>query len=167
MNVKTGMEPQFNIIEEKKLIGKKIEMSFNNNKTRHLWSSFSIEIHKIKNIVGTNKYSLQVYDTSFFKEFNPDKIFCKWALVEVENFDSTPIGMEAFLIPKGLYAIFRYRGHPVNGNTFFQYIFTNWLPNSKYELDNRPHFEILGDKYKNNAPSSEEDIYIPIKIKNS
>jgi AraC family transcriptional regulator len=40
------------------------------------------------------------------------------------------------------------------------------LPLSKeYELDDRPHFEILGDKYKNNDPNSEEEIWIPIKLK--
>jgi hypothetical protein len=30
-------------------------------------------------------------------------------------------------------------------------------------LDNRPHFEILGEKYKNADPDSEEDVYIPVK----
>ena len=47
----------------------------------------------------------------------------------------------------------------------FQYIFTNWLPNSEYELDNRPHFEILGDKYINGSADSEEEIWIPVKYK--
>ncbi len=39
------------------------------------------------------------------------------------------------------------------------------LPNSEYELENRPHFEVLGEKYKNNDPNSEEEIWIPIKKK--
>jgi AraC family transcriptional regulator len=46
---------------------------------------------------------------------------------------------------------------------FFTYIFTRWLPASGYQLDNRPHFEILGDKYKNNDPESEEEIWIPVR----
>ena len=36
---------------------------------------------------------------------------------------------------------------------------------SKYSIDNRPHFEIIGEKYKNNDPNSEEEIWIPIKPK--
>lgn len=40
-----------------------------------------------------------------------------------------------------------------------------WLPASDYNLDNRPHFEVLGEKYKNNDPTSEEEIWIPIKLK--
>jgi AraC family transcriptional regulator len=39
------------------------------------------------------------------------------------------------------------------------------VPASNYDLDDRPHFEILGDKYKNGDPNSEEDIWIPIKPK--
>lgn len=47
----------------------------------------------------------------------------------------------------------------------FEYIFVEWLPDTIYELDNRPHFEILGEKYKNNDPDSEEDLWIPIRDK--
>jgi len=32
-------------------------------------------------------------------------------------------------------------------------------------LDNRPHFEVLGEKYKNGDPESEEEIWIPVKEK--
>jgi len=32
-------------------------------------------------------------------------------------------------------------------------------------LDDRPHFEVLGDKYKNADPDSEEEIWIPIRTK--
>jgi len=38
------------------------------------------------------------------------------------------------------------------------YIFSDWLPKSDYELDEKPHFEILGEKYKNDDPNSEEEI---------
>jgi AraC family transcriptional regulator len=30
-------------------------------------------------------------------------------------------------------------------------------------LDQRPHVEVMGEKYKNNDPDSEEEIWIPIK----
>jgi predicted transcriptional regulator YdeE len=47
-------------------------------------------------------------------------------------------------------------------DTIQNYIYTEWLPASNYELDNRPQFEILGVKYKTNDPNSEEEIWIPI-----
>jgi AraC family transcriptional regulator len=39
------------------------------------------------------------------------------------------------------------------------------MPNSDYVLDNKTHFEILGDKYRNNDPESEEEIWIPVQPK--
>lgn len=35
----------------------------------------------------------------------------------------------------------------------------------EYELDEREHYELLGEKYKNNYPASEEEIYLPIRKK--
>ena len=43
------------------------------------------------------------------------------------------------------------------------FILNSWLPNSEFDIDNRPNFEVLGEKYKRTDPSSEEDIWIPIK----
>ena len=42
---------------------------------------------------------------------------------------------------------------------------TEWLPNSGYEIDNRPHFQVMGETYKNGSPDSEEDFYVPLKLK--
>jgi AraC family transcriptional regulator len=72
--------------------------------------------------------------------------------------------METIILQRGLYAVFDYKGLNTD-NSIFQYILGTWLPTSDYELDNRPHFEVLGDKYKNNDPTSEEEIWIPIKTK--
>ena len=72
--------------------------------------------------------------------------------------------METFTLNGGEYAVFDYKGSS-NDGSIFQYIFMTWLPNSEYQLDNRPHFEVLGEKYKNNDPTTEEEIWIPIKKK--
>ncbi len=65
--------------------------------------------------------------------------------------------------PSGLYAVFIHKGDASTAPKTFEYIFGTWLPNSEYLLDNRPHFEILGEKYKNEDPNSEEEVWIPIK----
>ena len=104
---------------------------------------------------------MQIYDSSYYEEFSPKNEFEKWATVEVENFDTIPNEMKSFTLKKGLYAVFDYRGSS-SDNSIFQYIFREWLPNSPYQIDDRPHFEILGKKYKNNDPTSEEQIWIPI-----
>ena len=71
----------------------------------------------------------------------------KWATVEVMDFDAFPSGMESFTLKGGLYAVFDYKGSSTD-SSIFQYIFQEWLPSSDYELDHRPHFEVLGKKYK-------------------
>ena len=70
--------------------------------------------------------------------------------------------METFDLPGGLYAVFDYKGLSTD-TAIFNYIFNSWLPASRFHLDDRPHFEILGDKYKNGLPDSEEEIWIPIR----
>jgi AraC family transcriptional regulator len=158
------MIPRIEIVAEKKMIGKRIKMSVTNNKTGELWRSFMPKRKEIQSNIGTDVYSLQVFDLSYFDNFNPNTEFEKWALIEVSDFDTVPNDMETFLLEGGLYAVFSYKGSSAD-NSIFQYIFTTWIPSSIYSLDNRPHFEVLGEKYKNNDPSSEEEIWIPIKLK--
>lgn len=104
---------------------------------------------------------MQIYGISYFKELKPESEFEKWATVEVSDFENVPDNMETFLLREGLYAVFDYKGSSSDGS-IYEYIFWQWLPNSPYQIDDRPHFEVLGKKYKNNDPSSEEEIWIPI-----
>lgn len=141
-------------------------MSLANDKTGGLWRSFMPHRKKIRHPLNNDVISLQVYKPDYFKHFDPTNEFDKWATVEVTNFEQIPGEMESFLLPGGLYAVFHYKGSSAD-DSIFLYIFGTWLPNSPYKLDNRPHFEVLGEKYKSNDPSSEEHIWIPIKPKRS
>jgi AraC family transcriptional regulator len=118
---------------------------------------------QVKNNVGNDLYSVEIYnDRDLFANFNPNKEFEKWAAVRVREFDSVPDGMETLIIPEGLYAVFPYKGKASEASDTYRYIFTEWIPNSDYELDNRPHFALMGEKYKNEDPDSEEELWIPI-----
>ena len=159
------MQPRIETLTEKKLVGKRMTMSLVNNKTGELWRSFMPRRREISNNLTSEMFSMQVYDQPI--DFgNLHQEFEKWAVVEVADFGSVPDGMETFTLKSGLYAVFHYKGSSTDTKVF-QYIFGTWLPNSNYELDNRPHFEVLGDKYKNADPNSEEDICIPIKPKDN
>jgi AraC family transcriptional regulator len=160
------MTPKMEILPEKKVIGKRVTMTFTDNKTVELWRSFMPRRQEITNNLTTDLLCMQIYDLSLDSEkFNPNTVFDKWAVVEVSDFENVPQNMEMFTLPTGLYAVFLYRGDARNFSGTFQYIFETWLPNSEYTLDNRPHFEILGEKYKNNSPDSEEEIWVPVKRK--
>lgn len=160
------MKLRIETLTEKKLIGVHLNMSQLQNRTAELWRSFMPRRKEISNTISPDLFSMQIYDESYsFKNFNPAAEFVKWAAVEVSDFETIPPGMKPFTLIGGMYAVFHYKGLPRNGDTFFRSIFGDWIPNSDYELDNRPHFEILGEKYKNDDPDSEEEIWIPVKVK--
>lgn len=155
--------PRIEIFKETKLVGKKMRMSFNENKTFELWQSFSPAIKEIKNLIRPNRFSVEIYpETTFFDNFDPTREYEKWAAAQVSNFDMIPDGMEKLIIPEGLYAIFYYKGKPSEAQETFLYIFGNWLPNSEYKMDARPYFARMGEKYTGEFSDSEEEFWIPI-----
>ena len=158
------MNPRIEILTTKKLVGIRLTMSLSNNKTGDLWQSFMSKRNSIKNTMSNDMISMQVYNSTYFADFSPTKEFEKWATVEVSDFESLPLEMETFILEGGLYAVFDYKGLS-SDPSIFQYIYGKWLPASAYHLDDRPHFEVIGDKYKNNDPNSEEEIWIPIQAK--
>jgi len=159
------MNPRIEELEEKMLIGYNIKMTLSNNKTGQLWGQFAPRIKEIQNRTSEDKISMQMYPPLYYKQFNPNTEFEKWATVEVKDFEHIPNGMKSYTLEKGLYAVFDYKGSSTD-SSIFEYIFSKWLPNSNYEVDDRPHFEVLGSNYKNNNSDSEEEIWIPIREKN-
>jgi len=157
------LRPRIEMLSEKKFVGKRIKMSFSDNKTHELWRSFMPGRRQINNIIGMELYSIEVYEKLYFDNFNPKREFDKWAAVEVMNFDRVPDEMETLNSPRGLYAVFQYKGAASKGAETYQYIYGTWLPESDFLLDNRPHFTVMGEKYKNEDPDSEEEMWIPVK----
>lgn len=160
------MQPIIKNLTEKKLIGHFLEMSFIENKTFQLWNGFMPNRKKISNTINANLYSLEVYAENHFDNFDPSGSFQKWAAVEVSDYSTIPEGMETLIVPDGLYAVFLHIGPASEGHKTYHYIFTEWLPNSEYTVDERPHFAVMNEKYKKDDPASEEEIWIPIKNRN-
>lgn len=158
------MTPRIVISKEKKLIGKQLIMSLSDDKTVELWKDFMPRRKEITNTVNKDLISMVVYNPNHFLNFKPTNQFEKWATVEVSNFNNVPSEMETFTLPTGLYAVFDYKGLNTD-SSIYHYIFGEWINTSDYNIDTRPHFDVLGEKYKNNDPSSEEEIWIPIKLK--
>ncbi len=155
------LQPRIIELQPKTLAGKQVRMNLVQNQTGKLWQSF---MQQRKHLAAANEllYSLQVYSADYFTAFNPANEFTKWALAEVSATAYLPEGFERFHLPGGLYAVFDHKG---SSTEIFQRIFTEWLPQSDYVLDDRPHFELLGEKYRNNSDDSEEEIWIPVRKK--
>ena len=157
------MSPRIEIVQSKKLIGKRTKLTYFIIRIAQLWGSFMPDRKHITNPLTNELIALTLYTADHFTNFELTNEFEKWACVEVADFEKIPTGMEGFVLNGGLYAIFHYRGSSAEIAAFYRSIFEEWLPNSNYTLDQRPHVEVMGEKYKNNEPDSEEEIWIPIK----
>jgi len=147
------------------LIGMSLTMSVANNRVAELWRSFGPRKKEIEDTLSQDSYSLEIYSSGFFQSFDPNKEFEKWAAVKVSPGTPLPEGMRTLTIPESQYAVFEYKGSSSMAASFYQQIYTVWLPASAYALDDRPHFAVMGEKYKNNDPESEEEVWIPISAK--
>ncbi|NUY79796.1 GyrI-like domain-containing protein [Flavobacterium sp. MAH-1] len=147
---------------ETRLIGKKLEMSFAHNTTFELWRSFMPRRNEIRNAHGNDLFSLQIYPANM--DFSDaSRTFEKWAAVAVGCDENIPENMYSLVIPPGKYAVFLHSGPASLAAVTFGYIFNEWLPTSGFTLDDRPHFEILTEKYRHDAIDSEEEVWIPIR----
>jgi AraC family transcriptional regulator len=154
------MHPKFITCSEKKIVGMKSSMHHNQFESIvSLWKRFMPRKKEINTILNNKLIAMQVYS-----DFNDtEKPFDIWAGVEVSNLDNVPEGMISFLIEEADYAVFVHKG--MDAAKTYQRIMSEWLPNSGYEIAERPHFQIMGDRYKNGSATSEEDFYIPIRLK--
>lgn len=161
-----NIDPRIEEVSEKKLIGNRLVMSLSEDRTKELWQGFMSRRKEIGNAINTDLISMQVYERLLsFSEFNDTTQFEKWAVVEVKDYKVLPKGMESYTLFGGLYAVFIHKGLPSAFPKTAQYIYGVWLPHSDYELDHREHFEVLGDRYRKNDDSSEEEVWVPIKNK--
>ncbi|WGD35391.1 GyrI-like domain-containing protein [Olleya sp. YS] len=147
------------------IVGLKDNLTFMTNAqgTANLARQFMPRRHEVLNRVGTQKFSIQMYDEFNLKDMTPHTEYVKWVGVEVSSFETIPEGLETLTIKEGNYAVFNYKGKPEGFLEAWQFIHTNWLPNSEYVLDNRPHFEKLPEDYYPSNPITEEEIWVPIK----
>lgn len=156
------MTPRIELIGKKKLIGLRKNMSLLADQTQQLFGSFMPNRGRIQNTVNGLVVLAKIYPQDYFTRFDPSTAFTKMAAVEVTE----PMDIEGFEYIEteaGLYAIFEHRGGP--GDTaIFEYIFREWLPQSGYDLDNRPHLDIMPADYFI-SEDKREDIMIPVRKK--
>ncbi len=158
-------EPRIKQFEETYLIGMRKLMTLEENTTSKLWRAFMPRLGEIDHIHGAGLYSVQIYPPGF--RFQSRSVpFEKWAAVPAKV-SVPPDGLETLIIPSGLYAVFTHHGPASTFHKTIAHIFGNWLPNSPYEMDQRPQFEIMAPDYLGpDHPDSEEEVWIPLKPKN-
>jgi AraC family transcriptional regulator len=133
--------------------------------TMGLWRSFMPIRHQITNVEGIELYSFEEFPADYFNSYNPEANFTKWAAVKVSDIENLPPTLSILEVPEGLYAVFLHKGPQDEGAKTYQYIFGEWMRQSDYAVDDRPHFAVMDEKYKPNEVDSEEEIWVPVKQK--
>jgi AraC family transcriptional regulator len=157
------MQPRLEALPETTLAGQHRRLSLLADTTAALWRSFGQRLRARPFASSPERYSVQVYDSAYFQAFRPEATFEKWAAVAVAHAADVPADLDLLVLTAGLYAVFDYRGLASAGPAVFRYIMLDWLPASGYELDDRPHFELLSEHYRPDDPAAEEQIWIPVK----
>jgi AraC family transcriptional regulator len=157
------MTPIVKIISDKYMIGMKSMTSLSQYNPFQLWHRFMPRRKEILHIVSAELFSLQVYEAPLsFSTFDEHSFFDMWAAVEVSTIEQIPIEMVSHTIKGGHFVTFTQMGSGVSLSDNFKDIYENWLPTSGYTVDDRTHFQVMGEKYKRNDPLSEEEVWIPI-----
>lgn len=158
------MKYRINQSPEILIVGMKANMSFEtiSEDTGKLSRQFMPRLKEINNRVDDNTLSLQNYDNFDYNNLSPIMTFEKWVGVEVANLDDIPIGMETLTISSGNYLVIDFKGSMQEFVKNWHYIHSQWLPNSEFKLDNRPHFEKLSSKYSPMNVINDEEIWIPV-----
>ena len=158
------LTPQIKQSPNRILIGMSLSMSLVSDKTPQLFRQFMPRRNEILHRINKSVWDLKTYPEDYFRNFSPTSIFTKWALTEVPVVEEIPEGMEVFQLPGGLYAVFHHQGL-MTDNSIFTYIYSDWLPHSMYQLDGRPHFDVLSEKAQIRDPKARQEIWVPIKPK--
>jgi AraC family transcriptional regulator len=157
-------EPRMVEAGERKLVGMSMTTSLADNRNFELWRSFKPKLKGVLKSLNTEFYAVQKYPQGFrMEQFTPETPYEIWAAVESESLWSIPEGLTEFVVPAGWYAVFTYQGDAADFSPVARYIYLTWIPRSGYELDDRVHFAVMGEKYLPNDPRSEEEIWIPVK----
>ncbi len=156
-------EPKILETGVKILVGMRITTTLLEGRESELWRSFRSRASEIPERNGTDFFSVKVYGADYsFSRFDLNAKFDKWAAVEVASLAEVNEDFDQLVIPVGRYAVFIHHGTPAMAAITFGHIFESWLPNSDFEVDHRPHFEVLGEKWSPFDPEAEEEVWVPV-----
>lgn len=157
-----NQQPRIVDLPSRTLLGIKMTTSLAKNDTPALWQSFLSRRKQITGVLSSDLYSAAEYPADYYEAFDPTLEFEKWAAIHVEPGSIVPQGMQTLSIER-LYAVFVHTGPVHTAPATFQYIFTDWMPQSEFVVDQRPHFEIMTEQYRPESEDSTEELYIPVR----
>jgi AraC family transcriptional regulator len=137
------------------VVGLKYHGKNENNEIPQVWEAFHPRIDEIKNMVtDRTAYGISASMDPATGEFDYVAGF------EVSSGDDVPEGMVCFEVPGGKYAVLN-TTLPKIGETF-RHAYETWMPAAGYRPTGGPEFELYGEGFDVEDPSSEFELCIPI-----
>ena len=153
------MEPKILYKSEFNIVGMEYHGS-NNIDVFYLWGQLWPRVNEIRNQTNSNC----ALGVTFL---NPQKgnngVFSYVAGVEVDSINDIPEGMVVRVVPPEKYAVFTHKGRTCKMPGFINRIYDEWLPEFGYEPTMTLEIVLLDERFTGSNPSSELDIYIPIR----
>jgi len=134
------------------------------NDVEKLWKQFGPRIPDIENGIADIKVGF-IDDLIFLKKphIYDDSVYFA-ACISVSNPEALPKGLSVFCLPKGLYAIFSYRGYHEPTQYMIDYVYSTWLPKSNFERNDGPEWTCLDHRNQPLDPKNSEVLYyLPIR----
>ena len=102
--------PEIKILDGKKLIGLKVEMSLLADTTRELFTTFMPQLSRLGLKSAADVYDLRLFPKNFYNSFDAAAMFTKAALIEFDEDITYPPSFQIMVVPRGMYAVFTYAG---------------------------------------------------------
>ncbi len=148
------------VLEESSFIGFSTETSLVQDRTALVFKQLMIWRKGSVKYRNQPAYDIKIYPQGYFTAFNPSRPFEKWAALK--QVDQSIIGdLQPYTLEGGSYLCFTSEGRV--SAQFFQELYSSWLPQSRYELDSRPHFDKIWPEPAQRGRVLKEEIYIPVK----
>lgn len=152
------MEPKIVELDGFKFVGLRYFGDNKNQEIKGLWGEFNKNYNSFKHVkAGSPAIGLCIMLPGEMEKFEYSAGF----MVD-STADMDPMFVSRD-VPPSKYAVFTHKGLLNNLHETYDFIFSKWIKECGYEVGTALNFEWYDDRFKDNDPSSEFDIYIPIK----
>ena len=159
-----SIEPRFEEREEFVIAGYRKHTKEGYHVIGEAWSELKSHLAMLPRKNTHTMYGFEDYSEAFCAE---PLSFFYMAGVEVDKAAVLPEGMDRKVVQRATYAVFTVNGNNANGEIgeAFQYIYSMWLPNSEYCIDENAlfDFEYYDERWDCQFERAQMDIYVPVR----
>lgn len=139
-------------------VGMLVRTTPGNPNMMQLWQDFGGQVQRVRGQANPGLFygAMHNYDMQTGQ-------FDYLAAVEVEAGQEAPEGMVVWQVPAQTYAVFE-TTLPEIGPAY-EYIYGPWIAGADFERTDGPEFELYGEEFNPEDPSSKMHIYIPVQPK--